>query len=311
MSEEEPEQVWQKVLGATPELVSEILVREKTLTKERIEAYDLYAQQIYSKGGQRQKHESKFLKDYMQNVMHLHAAIRDSKTGSDEEEETSNEDTEEESEDDSEQEAPDRFEYHPNSSEGSTPTPQADKIDERQVSKKKSRNKPSVATEPIRQSIQRIRIHELVMTPRTFDGVIPPAWRWIDDYERASQSNTWIEDSMVRYFPTFLPKSALDWWMTMGQRELGLNPPWDELRDAFILHFIGESERMDTKKRINRTFQRDRESAANFIPRLLRLVDMVDKNKSEDELVELVKERLRAPYQEKLAMHDINSTHFA
>lgn len=62
---------------------------------------------------------------------------------------------------------------------------------------------------------------------------------------------------------------------------------------------------MAVKRQIDKTFQGERESITIFMPRLLRLIQLIEPLKPEDELVEAVKEKLRATYLEKLAMHTI------
>lgn len=112
---------------------------------------------------------------------------------------------------------------------------------------------------------------------------------------------------MVKYFATFLTQSAYDWWMSMGQKKVRQNSKFAEVRQIVMRHYVGESDRLEIKKEINKTFQRKEESITTFMPRLLRLIQEIEPNKPEDELIELVKDHLRSAYQEKLTMHTITS----
>lgn len=150
-----------------------------------------------------------------------------------------------------------------------------------------------------------INLKNLVLTPETFDGFKPPARKWVDDYERAAKANGWSEQSTVRYFETFLSKGAHDWFLTMGQRKFSKDPFWKDLRAAFIRHYLGDCDKSSLRRQIERTYQKEREPATIFIPRLLRLYQLADPTKQESDLVEAVKDRLRPDYQEKLAMHVI------
>lgn len=80
--------------------------------------------------------------------------------------------------------------------------------------------------------------------------------------------------------------------MTLGQRKLKQNSSWQEVRKVFISYFIGNDDRMKVKKPINRTIQKEKESITVSMPRLLRLIQLVDPGKPEDESVEAIKERL-------------------
>jgi len=147
-----------------------------------------------------------------------------------------------------------------------------------------------------------IKLNELVKKPESFDGYKPPSRKWIDNYEKASEANDWSEQLMVRYFPTFLDKTANDWFVTVAKRKLGSNPTWPDLRSAFIRHYLGDSDKQVLRREIERAYQGEKEKATNFIPRLIRLVELADANKPEDELVDLIRSKLRHCYQDKLVL---------
>jgi len=86
------------------------------------------------------------------------------------------------------------------------------------------------------------------------------------------------------------------------QPKLGSNPTWPDLRSAFIRHYLGDSDKQVLRREIEKTCQGEREKATNFIPRFIRMVELVDPNKPEDELVDLIRSKLRHCYQDKLVL---------
>ena len=149
---------------------------------------------------------------------------------------------------------------------------------------------PPPTTNVQAQANRAIKLNELVKKPECFDGYKPPARKWIDDYEKASEANEWSEVLMVEYFPTFLEKAANDRFVAVAKRKLGSHPSWQDLRAAFIRHYLGDSDRQVLRRQIERTCQGEKEKATNFIPRFMRLVDP---NKPEEELVDLLRSKLR------------------
>ena len=159
--------------------------------------------------------------------------------------------------------------------------------------------------EPV--NIKPIKLNELVLKPQSFDGRKPSPRQWIDEYERAARANGWSESSMVHYFQTFLTHSALDWFFSMGESKIGQNAGWSKVRDVFKRHYLGESDRQSIRRTIDRCYQYEDEPVARFMPRLLRLVSLIEPNKSEIDKVELVRDRLRSKYQSKLATYRIDN----
>ena len=98
------------------------------------------------------------------------------------------------------------------------------------------------------------------MKPELFDGVKPQPRRWIDDYERAARANGWSGKLCCQYLPTFLTKSALDWYVTIGESKVGRNPKWEDLKQAFIRHYLGDADKTQIRREIERTYQGERES---------------------------------------------------
>lgn len=150
-----------------------------------------------------------------------------------------------------------------------------------------------------------IELNELVKKPVCFEGKVAARRKWLDDYEGAAACNGWSEVLKVPYFPTFLEECAHDWFVTVGQRKVGETPEWGELRSAFIRHYLAGGDRQSLRRQVERTCQYENESAVTFIPRLLRLYQLIEPNEPEEELVEAAKDRLCGVYQEPLPLHNI------
>lgn len=149
-----------------------------------------------------------------------------------------------------------------------------------------------------------IKLNELVKRPEMFDGQKPPARKWIDDYEKAAEVNGWNDKLKVRYFSTFLDRSANDWFVGIAKEKLDDDSSWSDLKSIFIRYYLGDSDKMVLRRQINQTMQGERERATTFIPRLVRLVRLVEPQKPEEELVELIRSKLRIAYQDKLTLVD-------
>lgn len=77
------------------------------------------------------------------------------------------------------------------------------------------------------------------------------------------------------------------------------------LKQAFIRHYLGDADKTQIRRKIERAYQGEKELVTSFIPRILRLFKLVDPEKSEESLVDCVRDKLRAEYQEKLSMYTI------
>lgn len=58
---------------------------------------------------------------------------------------------------------------------------------------------------------------------------------------------------------------------------------------------------------MKRTYQREKETVTQFIPRMMRMLMLVEPNKHKDELVECIRDRLRGVYQDKLSLYTIDT----
>lgn len=152
-----------------------------------------------------------------------------------------------------------------------------------------------------------IKLNELVKKPEVFDGIRPPPRKWIDDFEKASEANGWTEQQQSKYFSTFLEKSGNDWFVTRSRKQLGRDETWKNLKKIFIKYWVGDSEKQTLRRQINSTFQGEREKVTTFIPRILRLVELCDADKTEEELVDMIRSKLKMEYQDKLVLCTTNT----
>lgn len=107
------------------------------------------------------------------------------------------------------------------------------------------------------------------------------------------------------FFVSFLQDDAYDWWETLGRRRLGLNPSWADVKAAFIRHYMGDSDKGQVRRQIERTFQGAKERCTVFIPKMVRLYELVEPDKPERELVESIRDKLRQEYKSHLVMQSI------
>lgn len=159
----------------------------------------------------------------------------------------------------------------------------------------------------LEEGVATIKLNELVRKPKHFNGFKPKPRQWLDDYEKASRDNQWSDYLKVKYFGTFLEDSAYDWWVTLGQSKVGPDPEWLEVRRAFLHHYVGESDQDELQRSLDKMFQKEKEKGTVFIPKVLRLIDMINAAKPESEKVHIIKSKLRSNYQDKLALYTINT----
>lgn len=273
---------------AMPEFLSSYLESKNfSISQEVMQAYSEYISRLLSK--HRNSREKRFLSDYLANIHKARITGETSKK-------SANRKT-----DQNQTTSPQGGDNQAQSEGASGHDSTIDDIDS-SVEDAKDHH-----YEQVGRNVPAIKLNELVMKPDSFDGLKPPARRWIDDYERCAKANSWSESVMVTYFPTFLKGRALDWYMALAQRKISSSSNWPEVRQVFIRHYLGEADRQYIKRQIEHCYQKEKEPVTIFIPRLLRLVMLIEPNKAEEDLVELVKDKLRSSYQEKLATHVITT----
>lgn len=135
--------------------------------------------------------------------------------------------------------------------------------------------------------------------------VNPPKFNEKKPLARAAESNSWTDEVKSRCMVTFLTDSPFDWLVTVAKRKYGDQPPWSDLRAGFICHYLGDANKQSPRRELDRTSQRENESGTMFIPRVLRLIQLLEPDKPENDLVDVIGDRLRGIYQEKLSLNYI------
>jgi 3-methyladenine DNA glycosylase AlkC/predicted aspartyl protease len=239
------------------------------VTANVLNAFKAYAGQLTAKGklGLR---DTQWMADYVQNVGELYQRYLESK-------EETRKDSSEESEDDE-----------------VTPPLEQWKVEPREENRKENVDS--------KKGPLPLKLNELVEKPVVFDGNKPNPRKWLDDYEKASESNSWNEYHKVKYFATFLEKSAHDWLVTIARRKLGLEPEWRDLKAAFIRHYLGDSDKRTLRKQLETMKQGEHEKAINFIPRVMRLISLIDDKMPEEEIVDIIRDKLREEFKQKMTL---------
>lgn len=158
------------------------------------------------------------------------------------------------------------------------------------------RNRPL----PAPPAIHPVKMNELPIKREIFKGGKDAAMKWLDDFEAAIKANHWNDEVSVRYFPTFLRDAARDWFTSMVQPTVTRSTKWLEIKEKFLRFFIGKNVEQVIKLDIKKCRQNKDEPGSEFIARMMRLMSMVQSNKSEQEKVEKIKKKLLDSYQDRM-----------
>lgn len=149
-----------------------------------------------------------------------------------------------------------------------------------------------------------INTKELAQVPKKFDGTKPRPQKWLEDYKDAKQANGWNNRVAVKYFSTYLKKSALDWYKTMVLPTL-VNKPidihYEWVLKKFSDHYIGEQDKGELQYLIDNMKQRENESITLFLPKMCRLLRQLNETMAEREIVRRIRSKLRDEYRLWLA----------
>lgn len=153
-----------------------------------------------------------------------------------------------------------------------------------------------------------IKLTELVMKPTVFDGVNPSPAVWWEEYMGCMTANAWKEATVIKYFPASLKGAAKDWYLIYLQqdiieRKLRLNGLAKRFRD----NFIGDAHLRELDNQFEKTKQELNESVSTFIPRVRRILRMMDPDITENEEVRQICRKLRRCYLMDLARFDVSS----
>lgn len=135
-----------------------------------------------------------------------------------------------------------------------------------------------------------VKKNELVRDPPVFNGKKPSPRKWLDEYERAAEANCWTDFLKAMYMPTFLRDSAYNWFLTFPRRIYSREQiPWPDLRSSFMRHFLAGTDTQALGRELHETYQGSKETATKFILRILRMMELVEPSKPEEEIVEFIK----------------------
>lgn len=149
-----------------------------------------------------------------------------------------------------------------------------------------------------------IKLSELVIKPELFDGQRPRPRRWIQDYNEAILANGWSDEISIKYLPTFLTKSAKDWYFTEVKPFLKPNSRWYQVYEIFIENYLGPADFDSLSKAVENSRQRPGETVSNFIPRLRRLLLRLTPGLPEVNQLHQLKEKIRDEYKQLLAFQN-------
>lgn len=146
-----------------------------------------------------------------------------------------------------------------------------------------------------------IKLSELVIKPDVFDGEKPRPRKWIQEYNDAIIANGWSNEIAIKYLPTFLSKSAKDWYFTEIKPLLKPETRWYQIYHLFVENYLGQSDYDGLSRAVENTRQRPGETISNFMPRLRRLLLLLTPGLPESTQLQHVKDKLRPEYKPLLA----------
>lgn len=146
------------------------------------------------------------------------------------------------------------------------------------------------------ENIQKVDLSKLVKKPRYFDGNEPLPREWIEEYKDAIEDNRWNEETAVYYFRHFLSKDASSWFKLNVRPKINNNFKWSELFKEFEANYLGRAEEDRVRLMLNKTTMSYDDRVANFIPRVQRMIRILNPEISEKEEVDKISEKLRADY---------------
>ena len=158
-----------------------------------------------------------------------------------------------------------------------------------------------------KMSVKTIKLNELVLKPEKFDGKDPKPRLWLQDYEEAIIANGWDDAIAIKYLPTFLKGDAKDWYLTEIKPITSSRNPrnsWAQVHEAFCASYLGEGDYEALRKEIDRAMQKPDELACSYVPRMRRLLLLLDPLMSEGEQVRQLKLKLRPEFRKFIAICD-------
>ena len=157
---------------------------------------------------------------------------------------------------------------------------------------------------PLSSENKTVKLNELVIKPEIFDGERPKPRRWIQDFNETILANGWSDEIAIKYLPTFLTKSAKDWYFTDIKPKVTPNSKWHEVYKAFARNYMGEADYEQLRKAVENSRQRPGESVSNYIPRIRRLLLLLTPSMPEADQIREIRLKLRSEYKQLLAFSE-------
>lgn len=155
-----------------------------------------------------------------------------------------------------------------------------------------------------RSNLETIELNKLVKKPSIFDGENPHPRIWIEKYINAAQDNNWNDRQAVRYFKTFIKGDAADWYDWIIRPIITPQTTFADIRDQFSANYLGQADGYRTRKLLRDIKQGPKDLACNFIPRVVKLMFILDPNMAESTQVATITEKLRPIYQRTIAIQE-------
>lgn len=149
-----------------------------------------------------------------------------------------------------------------------------------------------------------IKLNELVVTPENFNGVRPKPRKWIQNYNEAITANGWSDHIAIKYLPTFLSGPAKDWYITEVKPYVDITTKWYSVYKYFVANYLGDRDYEELMLAIENTKQRAGESISNFMPRIRRLILLLNPYISETEQLRQLKSKILPHYRKLVAFSD-------
>lgn len=141
-----------------------------------------------------------------------------------------------------------------------------------------------------------IKPDELVIHPQQFDGERPKPRKWIDDFKDAIKANTWSDEIAVKYFSTYLTKSAYSWYKTEVRPTIQPSTKFAHIAKMFADNYLGASDYSSICRQLERLVQKPNESVSVFIPKMRELLLLLEPELPEREQMRQIRAKLRPEY---------------
>lgn len=146
----------------------------------------------------------------------------------------------------------------------------------------------------------------MVINPIKFDGSNKKPGEWLLDFDHAIEQNGWSDDQVVKYFSAFLENAALDWYRTNALKKINPGTTWLQLRKLFESYFMADVNQISLLQQLEECRQGN-ESISVFMPKIVKIMNLINKNVTEEEIIWRIKTKLKPSLQKMLATSQITT----